>query len=111
MQIIKLNRFKSEQSVELDGVVYAVKGISVDQYLHDADLGSLDTLGAESMPERLELIISILSKLSTIPKEILIAQPVAVLLALMSVAQGNDPTAGMEDGPEGEAPGAGSPNA
>jgi len=95
MKVINLNKFKNSQVVELDGNRYSVGAISVDMYLHDEELATLDK--TVDPAERIVLILSILVKISTIPHEILTAQPISVLLALMQVVQGNDPTEGIDN--------------
>lgn len=91
MKVINLDKFKTEQTVLLDGTEYTVRGITVEQWLDE--VGEEDNEKELDTKEQFERYISQLAKLSTIPTEVLRVQQFPVLTALMQIAQGLDPEA------------------
>lgn len=92
MKVINLDKFKTVQFVEFDGEQYEIYAMNVDMYINDGDLQKLGSLGDGQEKERILTIISILTKLSNITEEKLRTLQLPVLIALLQVAQGIDPT-------------------
>lgn len=96
MKTINLNKFSSKQRIILDDTEYTVTGFTVQNYIED-DLG-LDSLNKIEDPKKqAQAMVDVISKISDIPKAVLLAQPVGIIHAIIQVAQGIDPTAEAED--------------
>lgn len=86
MKVINLDKFRTHQTVLLDGKEYTVRGQTVSQFLDEAggNLDALDTVG------RFKYYLARLGEITDIPMEILQKQEIGVLIALMRVSQGVD---------------------
>lgn len=90
MKVVNLDKFRNKSIVILDGEQYEVKGLTVNMYLNDSDFAEMNA-NPEDQKGQIERMLNILTKLSNVPREVLVEQDFAVLSALMLVAQGGNP--------------------
>lgn len=101
MKIINLNKFKTQQQVQIDSEVYDIYGIPVGDIIDDDPIEKIDQI--KDPKSQVKIIIDTLCKYSNIPQKILKSQPFNVLTALIYVIQGIDPEKKLNrDQPNGE---------
>ncbi len=88
MEVINLDRFKTCQKVSIDGTEYEVNGTTVDQFLHE-----IKREASNDVEEQYTYFLGKLVEISNIPEEVLLKQEPSVLVALIQISQGIDPSA------------------
>lgn len=91
--VIKLDKYRYQQKVELDGVVYTVRGFTVQDYVD----GILNYSDLDKTEDQFLHMVNTIERISNIPKEKLINEQFAVLSALMAMAQGRNPDEAKDD--------------
>lgn len=96
MKVINLDRFRTTQTVSLEGIEYEVYGMTVRQFLENGG----EQHEFENAQDQFNFFIDKLEKSTNIPRDVLVDQEPGVLAALFKVCQGIDPE--IEEGaPEG----------
>ena len=89
MEVVSLDKFKTEQKVELEGSTYTVRGLTVAEYIDGSVIDEMEN--AQSAREYAKLLVDALEKLTDISREKLERQQLSVLSALMRLSQGMAP--------------------
>lgn len=86
MKKINLDKLKTRTPVELDGVEYTVRAVTVEEFVND-EFNIPEDATAE---ERTKAMIQAIHKLSGIPVDVLMKQEFGVLNAIMAISQGQE---------------------
>jgi len=95
MEVVSLDKFKTEQKVTLDGNTYTVRGLTVAEYIDGSIIDEMEK--AETGKEYAKLLVDALEVLTDIPREKLKKQELRVLSTLMRLSQGMSPEEEEED--------------
>lgn len=96
MRVINLDKFRNSTQVIIAGVQYEVNSVTVGMYLNDVNFATIASGTLEEQRVGIESIVSTIQNISNIPREVLLSQSFPMLVALIQVAQGIDPTAEPE---------------
>lgn len=86
MKKVNLNKLKTNTPVDLDGVEYTVRGVTVEEFIND----EFNIPDDATVEERIKAMVKAINKLSGIPEDVLLKQEFAVLNAIMAISQGQD---------------------
>lgn len=86
MKKVNLNKLKTNTPVDLDGVEYTVRAVTVEEFIND----EFNIPDDATVEERIRVMVKAINKLSGIPEDVLLRQEFAVLNAIMAISQGQD---------------------